>query len=113
MEMFCKYLRNQARKIINYEKKEMIPLNNEETKSYEKQKACYICKKEFSNDKKYCKVRDHCHYTGRFRGAPCSICNLCYKIPREILVVFHNSSTYDYHFIIKQLAIEFKGKLIV
>ena len=38
-----------------------------------------------------------------------SICNLWYKIPKEIPVVFHNGSTYDYHFIIKQLAREFKG----
>ena len=37
--------------------------------SYEKQKGCYICEKEFSTDKKYRKVRDHCHYTGKFRGA--------------------------------------------
>ena len=55
------------------------------------------------------KVRDHCHYTGKYKGAAHSICNLRYKIPREIPVVFHNGSTYDYHFIIKQLAIEFKG----
>ena len=45
MEMLCKDLRNQAKKIINYEKKEMVPLTNEETESYEKQKVCYICKK--------------------------------------------------------------------
>ena len=45
MEMFCKNLRNQAMKIINYEKKEMIPLTNEETQSYEKQKVCYIREK--------------------------------------------------------------------
>ena len=41
------------------EKKELIPLTNEENKSYHKQKACDICKKEFStdnNDKKYYKV---------------------------------------------------------
>ena len=55
------------------------------------------------------KVRDHCHYTGKYRGAAHSICNLNYKIPKEIPVVFHNGSTYDYHFIIKQLAREFKG----
>ena len=55
------------------------------------------------------KVRDHCHYTGKYRGAAHSICNLNYKIPREILVVFHNESTYDYHFIVKQLAKKFKG----
>ena len=51
-------------KIINYEKKEMIPLANEEKESYENQKICYMCEKEFSIDKKY-KVRDYCHYTGR------------------------------------------------
>ena len=55
------------------------------------------------------KVRDHCHYTGKYRGAAHSICNLRYKISKKIPVVFHNGSTYDYHFIIKQLAREFKG----
>ena len=43
MEMFCKDLKNQAMKIINYEKKVMTPLTNEEIESYEKQKVCYIC----------------------------------------------------------------------
>ena len=51
MEKFCKGLKDQAMKIINYEKKEMIPLTNEEKESYEKQKVCYICEKEFSTDK--------------------------------------------------------------
>ena len=55
------------------------------------------------------KARDHCHYTGKYRGAAHSNCNLNYKIPKEIPVVFHNGSTYDYHFIIKQLARKFKG----
>ena len=55
------------------------------------------------------KARDHCHYTRKYRGAAHSICNLRYKIPKEILVVFHNGSTCDYHFIIKWLAKEFKG----
>ena len=51
-------------------KKEKIPLAYEEKKYYEKQKVCYVCKKEFSTDKndknafKIChKVKDHCHYT--------------------------------------------------
>ena len=60
--------------------------------------------------KKYLKVKDHCHYTRKFRGAAHSICNLRYKTPKEIPVVFHNGSTYDYHFIIKQLAKEFDGQ---
>ena len=110
MEMFCKDLRNQAIKIINYEKREMIQLTNEEKEPYEKQKVCYICKKEFSTDIKYRKVRDHCHYKGKFRGAAHNNCNLRYKVPKEIPVVFHNGFTYDYHFIVKQLAKEFGGK---
>ena len=118
MERFCKDLRDHAMKIINYEEKEMIPLTDKENKSYEKQKVCYICKKEFSTDendknafKLYHKVRDHCHYNGKFRGAAHSICNLRYTTPKEIPVVFHNGSTYDYHFIINKLAKEFYGQL--
>ena len=115
MKIFCKDLKDQAMKIINYEKKEMIPLTDKEKESYENQKICHICEKEFCTDKnnkeflKMQKVRDHCHYTGKYRGAAHSICNLRYKISKEIPVVFHNGSTYDYHFIIKQLAREFKG----
>ena len=53
------------------------------------------------------KVRDHCHYTGKFREAAHNICNLRYKVTKKIPVVRPNGSTYDYHFIIKQ---EFKGQ---
>ena len=51
MERFSKDLRNQAIKIINNEKKEIILLTNDEEKPYEKQKVCYICKKKFCTDK--------------------------------------------------------------
>ena len=53
------------------------------------------------------KKRDHCHYTGKYRGTAHDIYNLRYKTPKEIPVAFHNSSTCDYHFIIKELAKEF------
>ena len=83
MERFSKDLRDQTMKIINYEKKQMIPLTNKEKESYEKQKICYTCEKEFCTDKNngnefklYYKVRDHDHYTGKFRGATHNICNL-------------------------------------
>ena len=95
----------------------MIALIDKENKSHEKQKACYICKKELNTDKNdetafklYHKLRCHCHYTGKYRGAAHSICNLRQKTPQEIPVVFHNGSTYDYHFIIKQLGKEFDGQ---
>ena len=110
MEKFCKDLKEQAAKIINYEKKDMIPLTKKEEKHHNKQKVCYICKKEFNtDDKKHHKVKDHCHYTGKYRGAAHNICNLRYKIPKEISIVFRNGSTYDYHFIIKELVKEFDG----
>ena len=60
--------------------------------------------------KKQKKVRDHCYYTRKFRGAAHCECNLRYKVPKEIPVIFHNSSTYDYHFIIKQSVEEFEGE---
>ena len=88
----------------------MIPLTKKEEENYNNQKVCYICKKEFDkSDKKHHKVRNHCHYTGKYRGAAHNICNIRYKTPKEIPIVFHNGSTYDYHFIIKELVKEFDG----
>ena len=46
MKNFCLDLREHATKIINFEKKEMIPLTKEEKKMHDKQKVCYICKKK-------------------------------------------------------------------
>ena len=112
MKKCCKDLREHSTKIINYEKKEMIALTTEEKIHYNKQKVCYICKKEFDNndnDKKQQKVSDHCHYTEKYRGAAHNICNLRYKVPKEIPIVFHNGSTYDYYLIIKELVKEFEG----
>ena len=108
MKKFCKDLRTHATNIVNYEKKKMIPLTIKEKIHYNEHEICYICKKEFdNNDKRHYKVRDHCHYSGKYRGAAHNICNLRYKVPREIPIVFHNGSIYDYHFIIKELAKEF------
>ena len=60
--------------------------------------------------KKHHKVRDHCYYTGKFRGAPHSIFNLRYKTPKEIPIAFYNNSTRDNHFIIKELLKIFEGQ---
>ena len=56
MKIFCKDLKDQAMKIINHEKKEMIPLTDEGKESYENQKVCHICEKEFSTDNKDKKI---------------------------------------------------------
>ena len=66
--------------------------------------------KKFANGKNYGKVRDHWHFTDKFRGTLYSICNLKLSMPNEILLVFHSMSNYDYHFIIKELVNEFEGQ---
>ena len=112
MKRFCADLKDHIAIITNYEMKPMDPLTEEEKESYENQKLCHICEKEFftdNNNKEMRKVRDHCHYTGKFRGGAHSKCNLNYKAVKEIPVLFHNGSVYDYHFIIKYLAREFEG----
>ena len=110
MKRFCNDLKEHATEIINYEKKEMKPLTDEKNKSYLNQEVCYIRNKGFGtddNNNNYYKVKDHCHYTGKYRRAAHNICNLRYKTPKEIPVIFHNGSTYDYHFIINELSKEF------
>ena len=59
-------------------------------------------------EKKYHKVTDHCDYTGKYRGTAHSICNLKNSVPKKIHVVLHYESNYDYNFIIKKIAEEFK-----
>ena len=82
-------------------------------------KSVIYVKKEFITDIdnssevifiKYCRVRDHCHYNGKNSGATHNICSLKYIAPKEIPGVFHNDFTYDYHFIIKELAEKFEGQ---
>ena len=100
----------------------MIPLTHEESNFIRnKQHVTYAKKgfiwikiiKKIIDDKNYInkrKVKDHCYYTGKFRGAAHSKCSLNYKVPKDIPVIIHNA-TYDTHFIINQLAIEFKGEI--
>ena len=105
MKKFCETLRKHSMKIIIKQKKIKL-LTKEQQEPYENAKICYICKEKFENkyvkDKKYRKVRYHCHYTGECRGDVHSICNLKYSAPKNIPVAFHNRSNYDYHCIIKE-----------
>ena len=86
----------------------MIPLTDEENRPSENQKLCHVCKKLFKKDDK--KVKG-CHFTGKYRGAAHNKCNMNYKITKNIPTVFNNLSSYDGHFIIKELANEFDGEL--
>ena len=94
----------------------MAPLTYEENQSYKEQEACHICEEKFcidkddENYKRKRKVKNHCHYTGKFRGAAHRKCNLNYKVPKDVPIIIHNAS-YDTHFIINQSAEEFNGEL--
>ena len=102
--------------IINRKEKDMIPPTHDENNFCNEKEICYVCKEKFcldKDDKNYNnrkKVKDHIHYIGEFRGAAHSKCNLNYKVQKEIPIIIHNA-TYGTHFIINQLAIEFKGEL--
>ena len=90
--------------IIDFEKKNMLPLTKKESKSHDDENNVIFEEKESKKkfkDINYRKVR-HCHYTGKYRGAVHSICNLKFKVPNEIPVFFNKGSNYDYHFIIKE-----------
>ena len=69
-------------KIINLKKKNMKLMTKEQQESYEIAKICYM------EDKKYCKIRNHCNYAGEYRGAAHSICNLKYSITKNVVIVF-------------------------
>ena len=79
----------------------MLPLTKSQRDKHKNAKTCHICFKEFGDKGK---VRDHCHYTGAYRGAAHFGCNLRYKIPNYIPVVFHNLAGYDAHLFIRELA---------
>ena len=80
MKKFYEYFREHTIKINNFKKKKIKLLTKEHQESYENVRICYICKEKFENkclkDKKYRKDKDHCHYTGEYRGAAHSLSNL-------------------------------------
>ena len=109
MKKFCESLREHAMKIINFFKENEVTNKKAARIIWKCKNLLYLSRKTSKQIfKRYCKVRDHCCYTGEYRGAAHSICNLKYSVPKKVPVVFHNGSNYDYHFIIKELVEEFK-----
>ena len=102
VESFCKQIISEAKRLYtSFPEVPMLPLTSSQLKAHKKAKECHICFKEFKDEGK---VRDHCHYTGVYRGAAHFGCNLRYKIPNYIPVVFHNLAGYDTHLFIRELA---------
>ena len=91
-----------------------LEMTDEDEESFQRAKECNICKKPFGKNKdgeknikkvkiKNVKVRDHCHVTGKYRGAAHVSCNLNFQLTNKIPVVFHNLKGYDSHFIMQEI----------
>ena len=89
IKKFCEFLIEHEMKVTNFKKKKMKLLLKENQQSYKNAKICYICNRKFENkylkNKKYLKVRDHCDFTGEYRGTSHSIYNLKYSVPKKFL----------------------------
>ena len=97
-DVFVKWLEEDVKEIANIKPKKMV-FTKEDEKQFNKASDCWLCGEELGNDR----VRDHCHYTGRYRGATHNNCNLNYSKPKGVPVFFHNLTGYDSHLFIKNL----------
>jgi len=106
---FVEKLRNLAHRVksILSANGPMETSSSEQCKTFRNATQCHVCENLFASDTH---VRDHCHLT-RYRGPANSNCNLNYKDSHCIPVIFHNLSGYDAHFIIKEVATAYEGRI--
>ena len=106
VEVFCDYIENEVKRVYHiFPEKPMKHLTHEEWREFNRATKCHICFKGFQEDE--IKVRDHCRYTGHYRGPAHRNCNLRFKISKYIPIVFHNLRRYDEHLFIRELGNKF------
>ena len=98
IEKFIKWLEEDVKYISNISTKKMI-FGKKEAIDFNNKTKYWICKGELGPDK----VRDHCHLSGRYRGAAHNRCNLKYRRVTFTPVAFHNLTNYDAHLFVKHL----------
>ena len=101
IDVFIKWLEEDV-KIISELGNEKMIITEEEEEQFKQASNCWICGNLLNLEDR---VRDHCHYTGRYRGAAHNKCNLKYSKPNNISVFFHNLTGYDSHLFIKNLGV--------
>ena len=99
-QIFVDRLQKDIEQVWSSEVKPMI-MTSQDKVDLKKATKCWICEKDFLEGDK--KVRDRCHYTGRFRGAAHNKCNSLFRKPKFVPVIFHNLSGYDSHLFVKNL----------
>ena len=107
IDVFIKWLEDDVKFLANIKEKKMV-FTKEDEKQFNMASDCWICGEELGNDR----VRDHCHYTGCYRGAAHNSCNLKYRKPESVPVFFHNLTGYDSHLFIKKLGSSNKKETI-
>ena len=89
-------------------------MNDSEKSKHEKAKECHACKDVFGairmnektkKEEEVTKCRDHCHITGKYRGAACDKCNLRMRVPKFVPILFHNLEGCDSHLFVKSLGL--------
>ena len=80
--------------------KDMI-FKEEDKANFETSTNCWIFQKDFEEGE--VRVRDHCHFTRKYRGAAHQKCNAHFRKPKFVPVFFHNVSGYDAHLFVKNL----------
>ena len=109
MKEFCNTMSEAVMKLYDKHFRSKVPINMtpKDEKDYNSSKRCHLCSKRFYPDSTeiYQKVRDHCHFTGKYRGAAHSICNLRARKPDFIPALFHNLEGYDEHLFLPSLAV--------
>ena len=109
-QLFIESLEKDIKEIYNrFKKPKKMVMKREDRINYKKATHCHICEEEIDKDV-HRKVRDHCHLTGKFRGAAHNKCNLEYRLQKFYPVIFHNLSGYDSHLFIKNLG-KSEGKI--
>ena len=103
VEVFLNHLECKVSNINNiFANPKPLIMTEQNNNDYKDATQCWICKQEIVNNNNNPKVRDHCHFTGEYRGAAHKICNLKLKIKpgqTKIPVIFHNLKGYDSHHI--------------
>ena len=90
-----------CRKVMNKHFNKNLIMSEEEEHLFQQSNSCWICKKLIDNDEE--KVRDHCHVTGKFRGAAHWDCNINFQSTKKVPVIFCNLRGYDSHLIFNEL----------
>ena len=99
LEQFLKEYK-YCRKVMNKDFNKNFIMSEKEEHLFQQSNSCWICKKLIDDEEK---IKDHCHVTGKFRGAPHGSCNINLQLTKKVPVIFHNLRGYNSHLIFNEL----------